>query len=93
MRRLFIVAAALFTMGSACQEEPCQDYVDYICDCHDGEEGFDCEELRTTLADADQDVQDQCALDLSDQQQEDEANGVDCDAGPADTGDTGDTGR
>lgn len=62
----------------ACEDEPCNDYVDYMCSCHDGEEGFDCAELRATLSGAEPAVQDQCSLDLSEQQADDDSAGVEC---------------
>lgn len=75
---IFAAAAAL-AAGVACEsEDPCREYVDYICDCHDGEPGYDCESLRATYADPDPDVQDQCALDLQDLEDQDQANGVTC---------------
>lgn len=80
MRHTLLIA---FLALSACEvEEPCLDYVDYMCDCHDGEEGFDCTELTAIYADAGQDVQDQCAVDLSDQQATDETDGHECTTTP-----------
>jgi hypothetical protein len=66
----------------ACEEptEPCDRYVNYMCDCHAEEEGFDCQQLSETLDGADQDVQDQCALDLGDQKDADAEGDVQCDA-------------
>jgi len=84
MRRILVVAGGLLVLGTACLEEPCDRYVDYMCDCHDGEEGFDCAELQRVYADADPDIQDQCQIELNAQQRDDEDEGHWCA-----TGDTG----
>ncbi|MBN2797751.1 MAG: hypothetical protein JXX28_01270 [Deltaproteobacteria bacterium] len=68
----------LSSLGGCELDQPCDAYVDYMCDCHDGEEGFDCAELSRIYAEADPDVQDQCAIDLSDQQATDENNEHQC---------------
>jgi hypothetical protein len=63
---------------------PCQDYCDYVCDCHDGEAGFDCDQCRVEYADADPDLQDECETELLDLQDADADAGNECD--PLDTG-------
>lgn len=79
MRTMWVVLLGLGVgVLTACEDEPCGRYVDYMCACHDGEPGFDCAELQQVYADADPSVQDQCAIDLADQQDEDDANGVSC---------------
>ena len=57
-----------------CEEgdSPCTVYVDYMCECHSDDEGFDCDELRATYQDASPSVQDQCSEDLALQQDSDE---------------------
>lgn len=75
---MFLLLTAL-----ACLTEigPCQDYCDYICECHAGEEGFDCEQCRTEYAEVDSDLEDECETSLVDLRSEDEANGTGCDEG------------
>ena len=69
-------------LGSCLTEAgPCTDYCDYICACHEGEAGFDCDECRTVYSDADPELQDECETELTTVQQADEANGTGCDAG------------
>jgi hypothetical protein len=58
--------------------QPCDDYVDYMCTCHADDADFDCEELQSVFADADPALQDQCSIDLADQQDQDDADGLDC---------------
>jgi hypothetical protein len=73
------LVAALVAGYSACKpSRPCDDYVDYLCSCHEGDPKFDCASLETVYADADPDVQDQCALDLDEQKQKDETEGFLC---------------
>lgn len=76
MRRFVMVT--LLALVACESDEPCQDYIDYICACHDGEEGFDCEEFEKTYGDADADVQDDCAIGLDEQKEADEAAGLSC---------------
>ena len=42
--------------------QPCDQYVEYLCQCYEEE----CDSLRTTYANADQDIQDECAAQLED---------------------------
>jgi len=77
--------AALLAAGGCLDEDggPCDDYVAYMCDCHGDTE--DCDQLEATYADADQDLHDECAISLDDQQTEDDETGHACTSGD-DTG-------
>ena len=76
MRRLMAVGA-VFGFLIACGEgQPCDEYVDYMCDCHGDE--VDCTELSTSLVGGSQDVQDQCSIDLAEQESADEEAGDEC---------------
>jgi len=79
--RLRHAALALaISVGFACDDTtPCDRYVDYMCDCHGDDPGFDCVELSNAYADADASVEDQCALELDNQQASDEDAGLQCD--------------
>jgi hypothetical protein len=70
--------ASLLLVAANCNEDPCTDFVDYVCTCHEDDPDFDCEDIQTTLEDADPDVKDQCALDLDDLQAEDADAGEEC---------------
>ena len=73
------VISVLLLSALACGEiEPCDDYINYMCDCHDAEEDVSCEDLSNTLGAASPDVQSQCAIDLSEQRSEDEEEGLEC---------------
>jgi hypothetical protein len=61
--------------------EPCDRYIDYMCACHSEEA---CSDAEDTLAGADPDVQDQCAIDLDAQQAADDQDGLTCDDAPTD---------
>ena len=80
MRRLLMVTLALGALLACEDEEPCDRYVEYMCACHDGDEGFDCQELDNTLRGAESDVQDECAIWLTDQKDDDADAGLECDA-------------
>lgn len=75
----FLTLAATLTGLLACEDQPCRRYVDYICECHPEDPDFDCAELENTLIGADPTIQDQCAIDLADQQAIDDENGLACD--------------
>jgi hypothetical protein len=47
-----------------------------MCECHADDDGFDCAELQTTYESADADLQEQCVIDLADQEAEDDASGA-----------------
>lgn len=77
MDRLCLVLS--FAWLAACEpSEPCERYVDYMCDCHDGEEDVVCSEFEATYLGAGADVQDECAVLLDEQQEEDNSNGSTC---------------
>ncbi|MEZ4319347.1 MAG: hypothetical protein R3F61_17670 [Myxococcota bacterium] len=78
MRSLIFTLTVGVGLLVGCEETPCDRYVDYMCACHDGEPGVDCNDLIDVYAGAGPDVQDQCAIDLSDQEQADEAAGLTC---------------
>ena len=79
---LFAIALSL----TACFEEAdhCSDYVDYMCDCHEEDPSFSCEDLRASYEEATLEDQNDCAVDLDSQRQDDEEDGAACEAG--DTG-------
>ena len=68
--------------------DPCYDYCEYICVCHAGEEGFDCDQCEVEYANSDAALQDECESTLTDLQVEDEAAGTGCssDTTTADSG-------
>jgi len=79
--RWFLAATPIFaaTLAPSCvTTNPCDDYVDYICACHQDDPSFDCATLQTTYADAPPDLQDECAVQLDDQQAVDSEAGLDC---------------
>ncbi len=79
MRKVMLLGLTWLVAGSDCEFlQPCDDYVDYICTCHADDPDFDCDELRTVFADADPDLQDQCEIDLATQQEQDDADGLEC---------------
>lgn len=83
MRTALIMGlAAILGTLLACEDQPCTRYVDYICQCHADDPSFDCAELQNTLLGAEPEVQDQCYIDLQDQQEIDDADGLACDVDP-----------
>ncbi|TNE90042.1 MAG: hypothetical protein EP330_09445 [Deltaproteobacteria bacterium] len=75
--RIIAVSALLLTAAACEITEPCDQYVDYMCDCHLS--ASECDQLRAQLVGADAATQDQCEIDLSNTQAEDGDNGVTCD--------------
>ena len=75
-----LAAALLLSLTVGCEPNPCNDYVDYMCACHDQDPGVDCQALRNTYANADSALQDSCARALDDQQAvDDNDTGLVCD--------------
>ncbi len=66
----------------------CDDYVDYVCECHAEDPAYDCEALQTTYEDADDQLQDECSIILADLEDQDEQDGTGCltDTGTSDSG-------
>ena len=56
-------------------ESACDDYVDYICDCHPDQ---DCQQLRIIHQDAEGDELADCQIALDETQAEDLEDGHDC---------------
>jgi hypothetical protein len=83
MYRLVGVGLAVLAFAACEVEDPCAEYVDYMCECHPE---VDCDELRNTYADPDPELQEQCTIDLDAQRDSDEADGI-CQTGSdTDTG-------
>ncbi len=83
--RPVLLLAALASAGCV-DDDPCGEYVDYMCTCHPDE--VDCADLQATYAGAGADLQDECAIALDDQQAADDDAGWTCggDTGTYDTG-------
>lgn len=62
---------------AACSEEDksCDDYVSYMCDCHQEE---NCDELTTLYSDPTTEEQNDCAVALDEQQVQDDDAGLVC---------------
>ena len=71
-----LLLAGVACDGAASDNEPCDQYVDYLCQCHADDPDFTCADARSQYADAAPDEQDSCLDALSEQQSEDEAAGV-----------------
>ncbi len=85
MVSLFFLLLSCITSSAS---GPCADYCDYICDCHDGEPGFDCDECYAVHGDADAALEDECETALLDLIAADEEAGLVC-ATASDTTKTG----
>ena len=77
---LLVAVPALALMGSVCDPSytPCDEYVDYICDCHADDPEYDCEELSIAYQNGDPDLQDECQVALAEQEEQDEQDGFAC---------------
>lgn len=91
MKKLFYL---LLPLSVACLEEKdhCEEYVDYMCDCHADDPDYDCEALNSIYAETDLEQQNECAITLDEQIQDDSEEGTDCQTG-SDTGESEDTGE
>ena len=73
------IAGLMACESNVLDEKPCDRYADYICTCHQDDPDFDCDEF-IILAEANPSpaVSDQCALDLGNLKDQDEAEGFVC---------------
>ena len=79
---LAFAGLALPACDDAAASNECDEYVDYMCDCHSEE--YDCQQLRNTYSDPDYETLDECAIALEDQEKVDAEDGADCgDSGTA----------
>ena len=84
MTRFIVLASAL---AIACEDKDhCGEYVDYMCECHADDPTYDCDEQRAIYEEATLDQQNDCAVELDAQKQEDQDDGSECENG--DTGET-----
>ena len=83
---LILAACLASSFAAGCSSNPCDEYVSYMCDCHPESDDTTCDELRTVYEDADVDLQDQCAIELDNQQEADETAGHTCGADESDSG-------
>mgnify|MGYP007063382847 CR=1 FL=1 len=73
------VSIILLSLLAACGGNPCDDYVEYLCECDEE----NCDSLQTTYENADADIQDECSAQLDDAEEaaqacsEDESSGED----------------
>ena len=77
--RFIIISAFLFgclDSDDTKSENTCEEYVNYMCDCHSEE--TNCSELHTQFEDATPDDLENCAVDLDSQIEEDTTNGLEC---------------
>lgn len=58
----------LMSLVAACGGNPCDEYVDLLCDCAETED--DCDDIKLAHENADADLQDECSAGL-DQAEED----------------------
>ena len=70
--------ASIALFAAACGGNPCEEYVDYLCDCTATSEA--CDDLKTTYENAEADLQDECSAALD----EAEAAAKTCEEGGGD---------
>ena len=54
------VSIVLLSLLAACGGNPCDEYVDYLCECDEE----NCDSFKTTYENADADIQDECSAQL-----------------------------
>lgn len=81
MHRLALAAMSLGLLSACVTTNACDNYVDYMCECHADDPDFDCNTLRIIYQDADGEDLSDCSVALDEQQTEDVEAGDDCDPG------------
>ena len=61
-----ILSIVLFSFLAACGGNPCDEYVEYLCECDEE----NCDSLKTTYENADADIQDECSAQLDDAEED-----------------------
>ena len=76
-----ILSIVLFSFLAAWGGNPCDEYVEYLCECDEE----NCDSLKTTYENADSDVQDECSAQLDDAEEaaQDCSEGGDAEDGDA----------
>ena len=67
----------------ACQDtistgNQCDEFVDYVCTCHDDNPEYDCNELSNIYSDPDSDQISECAYSLDEQKELDAESDLEC---------------
>ncbi len=79
MHRFGLTAMALTVLSACVTTDACDQYVDYMCDCHADDPDYDCNSLRIIYQDADGETLSDCQVTLQEQKSEDDAAGESCD--------------
>ena len=90
MNRIFFTGAAIL-FGASCAftiDDPCQEYVDYVCDCHGEDPAFSCSSISLTYSDAGEEYATECASAHDELLTQDDLSGFECMSEVGDTGDT-----
>ncbi len=85
-RAPLVIALSALWLSACSDEDPCERYVDYMCECHKTDPEVDCAQLRNEHENADSELQDECQVALDDQKDADSAEGRTCDETTEDTG-------
>jgi hypothetical protein len=81
MQRLVLATLGLGVLNACVTTNACDNYVDYLCECHADDPDYDCNELRIIYQDASGEDLSDCSVALDEQQDEDEATGEGCATG------------
>ena len=74
----FSLVVGLLAATACVPATACDEYVDYMCDCHPEE---DCQTLRVIHQDAEGEMLSDCTIALDEQLEVDDSDGLDCDLG------------
>lgn len=79
---LALAPAAAFALFAGCfgstSSDPCVDYCDYLCTCHEGEAEYDCNQCRAEYSASSPALQDECETELVALQEQDATNNEGC---------------
>ena len=80
MAARFVVLSGILLSGacSDLSENPCEDYVNYVCECHADNPDLDCATLRAVHTNADVEVYEDCRLEHEALMQADSSLGEGC---------------
>ena len=77
MKKLLLIPLLIACEGKL--NNSCDEYVDYICSCHDSNPDYNCTDLANIYSDPDSEELLECSSSLDEQRALDEEAQMDCD--------------
>ena len=80
MKRTLAFLTLLACEDTIKSSNTCDEYVDYVCDCHFDNPDYDCEQLTNMYSEPDSDQLSECSVSLDEQRDLDEESSLECES-------------